>query len=251
MLLSWTNRIHSPGWFKIKTCLCSFINVNMPHQINLYRKHVKVWPGVTNSFEKNHQWVWKNIGTPSPSKYHSRVPLPSKNFLSTSSGSIGQHSGHASDGKKGVLRMMAAIKERSMLGVASEKDAACNCKVLHASYANRIVEKQDNTVPTWSSKICPGRGGVASNDAVSSLMMKLPIATTKNHETAMKQWWLSITSSEINHPSLNGYKPGLLHGATRDMSGTHGLQNATPQNKLACQCQLAPHQHVPSGSFPI
>lgn len=79
---------------------------------------------------------------------------------------------------------MAAIKERSMLGVASEKDAACNCKVLPTSYANGIVEKQDNKVPTRGSKICPGRsGGVAINHAVNSLMMKLPIATTKNHET--------------------------------------------------------------------
>ena len=70
MLLSWTNRTHFPGkdstsigvlpiWFKIKTCLCSFIKVKLPHQISLYRKHVKVWHGVTNSFPKIHQWVWK------------------------------------------------------------------------------------------------------------------------------------------------------------------------------------------------
>lgn len=95
--------------------------------------------------------------------------------------------------------MMAAIKERSMLGVASEKDAACNCKVLPTSYANGIVEKQDNKVPTRSSKICPGRGGgVAINHAVNSLMMKLRIATTKNHETI----WNSYETMMAQHHKL-------------------------------------------------
>ena len=47
--------------------------------------------------ENSSMGVEKHGGALSPSKYHGRVPLPSKNFLSTSSGQQ-KHAGHASDG---------------------------------------------------------------------------------------------------------------------------------------------------------
>ena len=196
----------------------------------------------------------KNIGTPSPSKCHSRVPLPSKNFLSTSSGQQVNILAMQVMGRKGCCGWW--LQSRSAPCLASHRK---KMPPAIAKYCPLAMQME-----LWRSKTTKCQPEAAKSAPVvvvvwpSTMLLihwwwscgLLQQKITKQYETAMKQWWLSITSSEIKHPSLNGYKPGLLHGATRDMSGTHGLQNATPQDKLACQCQLAPYQHFPSGSFP-